>query len=233
MFRGELLIDGYNLLHAAGLAKRSYGPGEFERCRVRLLKLLSSQLSDQECRRTTVVFDAPRQSLGPGPPTYFSDMRILFAGGSGDADETIEALIRRNSAPKRLHVVSSDHRLQRAARRRRAKFYDSDDFLAKILRRLSRRERAARAEPREKHEGLTSASEVEAWLEAFAARDAEEASDTVIPDDNPHGADSPEAADRSEAAGFDPSAKTKLPPDEVTFWENRIAELRSDADRNV
>ena len=179
MFRGDLLIDGYNLLHSAGLAKRNYGPGEFERCRARLLNLLANQLSGRERRRTTVVFDAPAQGLGPAPPMYVDEIQVLFAGGNGDADETIERLIRQNSAPRRLHVVSSDHRLQRAARRRRAKFFDSDVFLAKVLRRLSQQERAASAEPREKREGLSSASEVEAWLRAFSPNDQADVANTT------------------------------------------------------
>ena len=28
----DLVIDGYNLMHAAGLARATYGPGDLERC---------------------------------------------------------------------------------------------------------------------------------------------------------------------------------------------------------
>ena len=79
MFRGDLLIDGYNLLHAAGFARTSYGRGEFEKARDRLIKLLAQQLNDRERERTTVVFDAPRQSLGANtavhPSRHRSDLR--------------------------------------------------------------------------------------------------------------------------------------------------------------
>ncbi len=54
----RLIIDGYNLMHAAGLALRSYGPGELEACRQRLLQLLSDRLPLTQRRRTRVVFDA-------------------------------------------------------------------------------------------------------------------------------------------------------------------------------
>ncbi len=56
--RPYLMIDGYNLLHAAGLARRRYGPGQLERCRAQLLAWLAKHLTDGERERTTVVFDA-------------------------------------------------------------------------------------------------------------------------------------------------------------------------------
>src|SRR5690349_20885382 len=45
MSAGILLIDGYNLLHAAGMAQHDYGPGDLLRCRTRLLKWLLEKLS--------------------------------------------------------------------------------------------------------------------------------------------------------------------------------------------
>ena len=52
-----LLIDGYNLLHAAGLARRRYGPGGLEKARGSLLGFLAASLGN-ETSQTTVVFDA-------------------------------------------------------------------------------------------------------------------------------------------------------------------------------
>ena len=52
------IIDGYNLLHAAGLGRPTYGPGDLERCRNRLLSFLRTHLRAAERARTTVVFDA-------------------------------------------------------------------------------------------------------------------------------------------------------------------------------
>ena len=225
MFRGELLIDGYNLLHAAGLAQRSYGPGEFAKTRDLFLKLLSGQLSERERQRTTVVFDAPQESLGPSPPTVVHGVRVIFAGGDGDADSMIERLIERNTAPRRLHVISSDHRLQRAARRRRAKFFDSETFLERIAHRRTPAERARDAEPPEKQQGLTAPGEIEAWLKAFA--DVGPLRDEPTP---PTGA-APKV--QTGPAGDSPAGRSRdrdnrpLPADhaEVTFWEQRIAQL--------
>ena len=59
---------------------------------------------------------------------------VCFAEQYAEADDLIEELIRLDSMLRRLVVVSSDHRLQRAARRRRAKAIDSDVWYAELIR---------------------------------------------------------------------------------------------------
>ena len=61
-----LIVDGYNLLHAAGLARMLYGPGDLERARQRLLSLLAERLRSDERRRCRIVFDA-QTDLGGRP----------------------------------------------------------------------------------------------------------------------------------------------------------------------
>lgn len=232
IFRGDVLIDGYNLLHAAGLARRSYGPGEFDKTRRRLLKLLAGQLFPRERQRTTVVFDAPQQSLGPSPPTVIHGIRVIFAGGEGDADAVIERLIESNSAPRRLHVISSDHRIQRAARRRRSKFFDSDQFLDRIVRRRGPAERARQAEPLEKQQGLTAPGEIEAWLKAFG--DVGPVADQLKPP--PAGPGDPSVPQTPQPRPSPGQRRDQQPTagqrGELAFWEQRIAELweQTDAD---
>jgi hypothetical protein len=92
-------------------------------------------------------------------------LAVRFAHKSEEADELIEELIRGDSAPKRLTVVSSDHRLQTAARRRRAKAVDSESWWETLLR--ARRERQKEPPAKGKPEGEISASEVEYWLHEF------------------------------------------------------------------
>ncbi len=58
MARYYHLIDGYNLMHAAGIARVRYARGDLERCRNRLLLKLSELLTEDERQRATVVFDA-------------------------------------------------------------------------------------------------------------------------------------------------------------------------------
>lgn len=123
----SLIIDGYNLLHAAGITGggRS-GQGGLRRSRQALLSFLAAAIDDHERSRTIVVFDA--REAPPGLPRSFSykGLTVRFAPRGGDADTVIEELIRQDSTPRRLTVVSSDHRLQRAARRRRAQAVDAD-----------------------------------------------------------------------------------------------------------
>jgi uncharacterized protein len=234
MFRGDLLIDGYNVFHAAGIARRSYGPGEFEKARRQLLNLLGRQLLERERLRTTVVFDAPEQTLGASPPSRVHEILVLFADQEGDADAMIERLIRQNSAPRRLHVISSDRRVQRAARRRRAKCLTSELFLERIARRRTPEERAAAAEPPQKRTGLTAAGEVEAWLAVFGVDDVTEEADAssgerpVPPSQSPGGrTEKPSTPDAKKGATM---SSTEVTAAEIHYWEQRIAELWEQSD---
>jgi len=145
----SLLVDGYNLIYAANIVGRGIGPRGLERARQALLDTLAAALPDAERSRAVIVFDAA--AAPPGLPRQFTyqGMLVRFATGYESADELLEELIVADSAPKRLTVVSSDHRVQRAARKRRAKAVDSDVWFAEL-----QRQRSAGGPPQE-----TSASE--------------------------------------------------------------------------
>ena len=135
----SLLIDGYNLMHVAGILGRGAGPGSLQRSRLALLNFLAESLDPRELPRTTVVFDSHNAPWGLPRSLQHRGITVRFAAQYEEADDLIEELITADSAPRRLVVVSSDHRLQRAARRRRAKAADSDVWYAELVR--SRRER--------------------------------------------------------------------------------------------
>jgi len=128
----DVMIDGYNLLHAAGLAKSRYAPGELERRRARLLAKLRDLVDPAMLARTTVVFDAriDPPPVRPDPPA--GPITVLFAPRDREADDLIEELLAKHSAPHQVLVVSSDHRLHKAARRRNATPIDSDAFLDQL-----------------------------------------------------------------------------------------------------
>ncbi len=128
----SLLIDGYNLMFAAGLIPRGIGPGTFARARRGLLNFLAHHLPEETLRRTVVVFDAKDAPPGRSAEQEFRGVRILFARDHGEADDLIEHLIRHDSSPRQLQVVSSDLRLRTAVRRRRAQAIKSEDWLDKI-----------------------------------------------------------------------------------------------------
>ena len=131
----SLLIDGYNLLHVTGLFGAN-GPAEraFERARHALLDFLATRLPPDELAKTTVVFDAAEAPPGLPSEIQRCGVRALFAPRKSSADEVLEQLIRADHAPRRLTVVSSDHRVQRAARRRNATAVDSDVWFRKLIR---------------------------------------------------------------------------------------------------
>lgn len=128
MARLFLLIDGYNLMHAAGLAQSSYGHGDLERSRNRLLKQLISQLDPGIASDTTVVFDGNRTTFDDSSPTTTGPLSVRFSSDGMDADSEIERLLDSHSSPRQVLVISSDHRLHKAARRRRSRCMDSEEF---------------------------------------------------------------------------------------------------------
>ncbi|MBX7167364.1 MAG: NYN domain-containing protein [Pirellulales bacterium] len=179
-----LLIDGYNLLHASGILPQGLGPATLERSRQALLNFLANSLPAQELPRTTVVFDAREAPRGLAREVKHAGITVKFAAPDGDADRLIEELIRRDSAPRRLTVVSSDHRLQRAARRRGATAVDSDVwFVAALRARAARGHQALGAAAAAPPQRLTPA-EVAYWMSEFYGRESSGASPAA--DARPH-----------------------------------------------
>lgn len=121
-----LLIDAYNLLHLSDQLGRQRGDGWLQKARERLISTLAEHLGSELCSQTCLVFDSKD---GPKdlPSAYVSHgIELLFAVDHEEADDLLEELIARHATPKRLMVVSSDHRIQKAAGRRSAKFMDAD-----------------------------------------------------------------------------------------------------------
>jgi predicted RNA-binding protein with PIN domain len=144
-----LIIDGYNLLHASGVFGSARGPKGFEQSRVALLDMLVD-LIDAKAADTIVVFDAARAPDGLPARLTHGGIRVWFAREYPDADSLIEELVEADTAPGHLVVVSSDRRLQVAARRRRAKAIACEEWLAEARRlRHGRGQPAADAKPLE------------------------------------------------------------------------------------
>ncbi|MCA9247042.1 MAG: NYN domain-containing protein [Planctomycetales bacterium] len=166
-----LLIDGYNLLHASGVFGDVTGEHAFHHSRMALLNALADRLEEKERRRTLVVFDA-----AGAPPGLPSSMRhrlihVRFARGHADADELIELLIEDHRQPKQLLVVSSDHRIQRAARQRGAGRVDSDIWYRELQSRPAAG--AAGAGATIDREATPTDAEVAFWLEEFGVENEE------------------------------------------------------------
>ena len=162
-----LLIDGYNLLYATGIVGRGSGPGGPGTQPVGVARTSWPIRSIRRTCRTRPWCSTPttprrgcrgRCSTGASPSA--------MPPGYESADALIEELIRAESAPRRLVVVSSDREIQRAARRRRAKAVASDAWYAELLR--ARRERnEAAAEPPDQPPVPLLAEDVEYWIRQF------------------------------------------------------------------
>jgi predicted RNA-binding protein with PIN domain len=162
-----LIIDGYNLLNATGIVGGGSGPNVLERARRALLNFLAESLSADEVARTIVVFDAADPPPGRPRAVNYRGIDVRFAARLADADTLIEQLIGEETAPRRLTVVSSDHRVQRAARRRRCRAVDSEVWFAELLHERRRAREPLPAEPG-KPGGTPSAVEIEYWLRQFS-----------------------------------------------------------------
>jgi predicted RNA-binding protein with PIN domain len=167
-----LIIDGYNLMYAAGFGKRRYGPRGLEKCRNWLLDYLANHLTGRQRARTTIVFDAANAPADLPRHIKQNGMEIMYAADWNDADSLIEELISDHSAPRQIRLVSSDHRLQKAARKRRAKFVDSELFIEELEKRGPvTDESGSKTENRKsrspKYSGEVSEAETEAWLKEF------------------------------------------------------------------
>ena len=158
------VIDGYNLLHAMGVLGGRAGPRGLEKARGRLLGLLAGAFADNTAA-VTVVFDAAGALPGADAELAERGLHVLFAVGKQEADDVIERLIRQSSAPKSLHVVSDDHRVQQAARRRHCVVLECEDFLL-LLDRMRQSQRRRPEALAEKQEGL-SEQEMQSWLKEF------------------------------------------------------------------
>lgn len=160
----RFLIDGYNLLHGLGLLPKRAPPGELQRARLRLLHFLSETL-DKKAAEVTVVFDAagsPRRGQGE---QWFGRVRVLFAQRQPQADDLIENLLAQDSDPSNLAVVSDDHRLQQAARRRPAQAMGCGEFLDWLEKVPAPKQKVPRSTSDQKE--MMSPQELQRWLAEF------------------------------------------------------------------
>jgi uncharacterized protein len=172
-----LLIDTYNVLHS-GLPLAPDEPGAD-------ILHLAERIASSRFRTenlVTLVCDGVPPPV-PSFPAAHRGCRILFAGAGREADALIEELIREDSAPARLLVVSSDRRILKAARKRRAKTLTSPAFLYQLAAPEPREHgRPARdAGPLPARDRLLKDGEVDQWMNYFGP-DAAHADAPASPD---------------------------------------------------
>jgi hypothetical protein len=144
-----LIVDAYNVLHSpAALGHLSERADAAE-----LACMLALAGSGPRAGRVLLVCDGrPPPDWGGRWASRRAELRfrvrgveILFAGAGADADSLIESFIAKDTAPRRLRVVSSDRRVAAAARRRGAQSISAERFVERMVAGL---ERSARLRPR-------------------------------------------------------------------------------------
>jgi len=121
------LIDGYNLMHALGVAPRPGSPS-LEKARLRLIDWLALEKATVG-HEVCVVFDA-RTSTGCSEKIH-RGIYMLFTQGE-TADDLMEKLIREENDPPRMSVVSNDHRILTAARRKGCPALSCGDYVDEL-----------------------------------------------------------------------------------------------------
>jgi predicted RNA-binding protein with PIN domain len=161
----NLVIDGYNLLHVMGAMRPRLGAEGLRSVRRGLLLRLVDAVREHQ---VTVVFDAADAPPDVPIEELYRGIRILFARRKGEqADDVIEDLLKSDSAPKRLTVVSNDQRLSRAAKRRGATSWSCAEFLEWLdVQHRRQSPSSAEAELRDKDEGLNP-NQLAHWLREF------------------------------------------------------------------
>jgi uncharacterized protein len=208
------LIDGYNLLFVAGIPGRGVNIPALARSRLGLLQFLVESLDPRELAQTTVVFDA--RDAPPGLPRTleFHGVTVRFAPRQETADQLIADLIEACRAPRELTVVSSDHQVQRAARRRRARAVDSDVWHDEVLHLRDERRRPQPAPPTAPETPLLP-GDVALWLARFGG---EEAVEEVLREERSKGSSPPDTS--TEAKGKRDPGRRRVPPELTSDKDN-------------
>ncbi len=120
-----LIVDAYNAMHVWRNAPLEEDGRDVEAMAKRI------GLSRWGGERATVVCDGTPPGGSSGRHKFNIDgVLVVYAGAGVEADEVIERLIAKNSAPRSLTVVSSDYRIRKAAGKRGAVAMPSEKFVA-------------------------------------------------------------------------------------------------------
>lgn len=152
------VIDGYNLLRFIQKNSDYSSFTDIQMCRIISVYLGITKQTG------VVVFD------GVGPPDKTALMEldcleIAFSGQNREADDIIEDIIGRYSAPKMLIVVSDDRRIIAQAKKRKSNPSNCIDFWVRLDKAISKSKKGS-SEPTEKRTGISDL-ETQLWMDEF------------------------------------------------------------------
>ena len=159
------LIDGYNLLHALGLAQKNAGRAAWDRGRRLLLDWLADR-HGPSAADVTIVFDAQNAAGGLVEESH-RGLDVVRAGGR-TADDLIEDRLREERSPQTLTVVSNDTRVRDAARNRGCPALRCEEYVDQLM---SPPAAGLPAEPAGDEKDVRPTPEETArWLQAFGGQ---------------------------------------------------------------
>ncbi len=123
----QFLIDGYNLMHAAGYLTSKLS-GRLEPSRNRFLDWLAG-IAKSKAVAIRVAFDG-KDSNRKSKEAEYRGVRVRYSS-SQTADDDIEAILK--SSGTGVVVVSNDSRLHEAARRANAEAWRCERFLDWVI----------------------------------------------------------------------------------------------------
>lgn len=162
------LIDGYNLLHAAGWFPAQVGPHSLEKARGRLLAQLTAGHGHEAA--VTIVFDSHHAPPNVPAVQHIRGVEVLFAVDYPEADDLLEELIQHHSSPRQLMVISDDHRIQQAGRRRHCQILGCADYLKQLP---QLRARTDKVHTEAEKQDQPTESEKTYWKEQFRNLDSD------------------------------------------------------------
>jgi uncharacterized protein len=121
----RVVIDGYNLLPATTFRDRE--------------KLVAALADYRKLKGhdVTIVFDGTHDGTGTGDRSFASGVEVIYSALTVTADDVIEGLLPRLDANTTI-VVSSDRRIQNAARRSGMVSLTSSEFARRLRETTSR-----------------------------------------------------------------------------------------------
>jgi predicted RNA-binding protein with PIN domain len=162
--RKILIVDGYNLIHAA--PHRFQKMTKLENRRSHLLKIINSSGS-LPYDKIIVVFDGQLSNL---PNVKESEGKVveIYSGKHQEADQVIQELIRKESQNSQLKIVSSDHKIRNTARDHLVQVISSQQFWQSLS--PTEQKKRGTSEGSSVSDRQLSDKEVKEWLKLFKSR---------------------------------------------------------------
>ncbi len=136
------LVDAYNLLFRT--LKKS---GSLEKNRQKVIEELN-EAAFHAHMQITLVFDGAEDHLPYASRGHFDAVELVYTPKSMTADEYISDRVIHAKSPSQITVVTSDRELSTRCRSHRAKTMSIDEFITFVIKKKTKRKKAARTTER-------------------------------------------------------------------------------------